>query len=45
MVVGMSPLSLDMAVLLKQNVEPSRPSRVFTRLYDAKQWLTLTPVR
>jgi hypothetical protein len=45
MVVGMSPLSLDMAVLLKQNVEPSRPFRVFTRLYDAKQWLTLTPVR
>ncbi len=26
MVVGISPLSLDMAVLLKQNVEPSRPS-------------------
>jgi hypothetical protein len=45
MVVGMSPLSLDMAVLLKQNVEPSRPFRVFTRLYDAKQWLRLTPVR
>ena len=45
MVVGISPLSLDMAVLLKQNVEPSRPFRVFTRLYDAKQWLRLTPVR
>ena len=45
MAVGMSPLSLDMAMLLKQNVEPSRPFRVFTRLYDAKQWLRLTPVR
>ena len=28
MVVGMSPLSLDMAVLLKQNVDPSRPFMV-----------------
>ena len=45
MVVGMSPLSLDMAVLLKQNVEPSRPFRVFTRLDEARQWLRLTPVR
>ena len=44
-VVGMSPLSLDMAVLLKQNVEPSRPFRVFTRLDEARQWLRLTPVR
>jgi hypothetical protein len=45
MVVGMSPLSLDMAALLKQNVEPSRPFRVFTGLYEARQWLRLTPVR
>ncbi len=45
MVVGMSPLSVDMAVLLKQNVEPSRPFRVFTRLDEARQWLRLTPVR
>jgi hypothetical protein len=45
MVVGMSPLSLDMAVLLKQNVEPSRPFRVFTRLDEARQWLRLAPVR
>ena len=45
MVVGMSPLSLDMAVLLKQNVEPSRPFRVFTRLDEARQWLRLTPVQ
>ena len=45
MVVGMSPLSLDMAVLLKQNLEPSRPFRVFTRLDEARQWLRLTPVR
>ena len=45
MVVGMSPLSLDMAVLLKQNVEPSRPFRVFTGPDEARQWLRLTPVR
>lgn len=45
MVVGMSPLSVDMAVLLKQNVEPSRPFRVFTRLDEARQWLRLTPAR
>jgi|SRR5687768_14843087 hypothetical protein len=45
MVVGMSPLALDMAVLLKQNVEPSRPFRVFRRLYEARQWLRMTPVR
>jgi hypothetical protein len=45
MVVGMSPLSLDMAVLVKQNIEPSRPFRVFTRLDDASRWLRLTPVR
>ena len=45
MVVGMSPLSLDMAVLLKQNVEPSRPFKVFARLDEARQWLRLTPVR
>jgi hypothetical protein len=44
-VVGMSPLSVDMAVLLKQNIEPSRPFRVFTRLDEARQWLRLTPVR
>lgn len=45
MVVGMSPLALDMAVLLKQNVEPSRSFRVFTRVDEARQWLRLTPVR
>jgi len=45
MVVGMSPLALDMAVLLKQNIEPSRPFRVFRGLNEARQWLSLTPVR
>jgi hypothetical protein len=45
MVVGMSPLALDMAVLLKQNIEPSRPFRVFRRVAEARQWLRLTPVR
>lgn len=45
MVVGMSPLELDMAVLLKQNIEPSRPFRVFTREDEARQWLMLIPVR
>jgi hypothetical protein len=44
-VVGMSPLALDMAVLLKQNIEPSRPFRVFRGLSEARQWLRLTPVR
>jgi hypothetical protein len=44
-VVGMSPLSLDMAVLLKQNIEPSRPLRLFTRVDEARRWLRLTPVR
>lgn len=41
-VVGMSPLSLDMAVLLKQNVETSRPFRVFTRTDEARRWLMST---
>jgi hypothetical protein len=45
MVVGMSPLALDMAVLLKQNIEPSRPFRVFRRVDEARQWLLLTPAR
>ncbi len=45
MVVGMSPLALDMAVLLKQNIEPSRPFRVFRHVDEARQWLRLTPVR
>jgi hypothetical protein len=45
MVVGMSPLALDMAVLLKLNIEPSRPFRVFRGLNEARQWLSLTPVR
>jgi hypothetical protein len=45
MVVGLSPLSLDMAVLLKQNVGPTRPFRVFTRMDEAREWLRLTPVR
>ena len=45
MVVGMSPPSLDMAMLLKQNVEPSRPFKVFTRLDEARQWLELMRVR
>ena len=44
-VVGTSPLSLDMAVLLKQNIEPSRPFRLFARMDEARQWLRLTPVR
>jgi hypothetical protein len=38
-------LALDMAVLLKQNIEPSRPFRVFRGLSEARQWLSLTPVR
>ena len=45
MVVGLSPLSLDMAVLLKQNVGPTRPFRVFRRMDEAREWLRLTPVR
>jgi hypothetical protein len=44
-VVGMSPLSVDMAVLLKQNIEPDRPFRVFTRMDEARRWLRVTPVR
>jgi len=38
-VVGTSPLSVDMAVLLKQHVEPTRPLRIFTRVDEARRWL------
>jgi hypothetical protein len=42
-VIGLSPLSVDTAVLLKRHVASTRPLRIFTREDEARRWLMQMP--
>jgi len=42
-VIGLSPLSVDTAVLLKRHVQPTRPLRIFMREDEARRWLAQMP--